>query len=140
MRVLPFQVVIDAINHLRKDIEIMSDTLAAEIQSLTENVAKLTDERASVEAALKGLHDQYDALAAKLENAGVDAAQLQALHDLNAQLAANTAGLAAAVVANTPASTTPSTDQQPPGPTGAAPVVEPPPAGATGDTGPAPTS
>lgn len=106
----------------------MSDSIQSELQTLTQNVQRLTDANASAETLLKGLHDQLDAALANVQAAGVDPAQLQQLHDLNSQIAARTQELAAAVVANTPAATTPSTQD---GATGATAA----PGGNTGATG-----
>ena len=98
----------------------MSNDLSSELQQLAENVRRLNDADASAETLLKGLHDQLETVAANMQAAGVDAAELQQLHDLNAQIAARTSELAQAVTANTPASTDASTQ-----------------AGGTGATGPA---
>jgi septal ring factor EnvC (AmiA/AmiB activator) len=91
-----------AIYQLREDIHAMSDSIQAELQQLTQNVAQLTSANASAEALLKGLHDQLDAALANAQQQGVDPAALQELHDLNAQIAARTTELANAVAANTP--------------------------------------
>lgn len=81
----------------------MSDSISQELQQLTQNVAQLTSANASAEALLKGLHDQLDTALANAQNAGVDPAALQQLHDLNSQIAARTGELAQAVTANTAA-------------------------------------
>jgi ABC-type glycerol-3-phosphate transport system substrate-binding protein len=79
----------------------------AVLDELTADVEANSDVVASVEALVAGFAERLAAAIA----AGADPAVLQALHD---ELTANTARLAAAVVAGTPAAPTP-----------APPVVEP---------------
>jgi uncharacterized phage infection (PIP) family protein YhgE len=88
-----------------QELQEMSDSLSREIETLTQNVARLTNVNASAEALLKGLHDQIDAELATAQNAGVDPAALQRLHDLNSQIAAQTGALASAVEQNTASAT-----------------------------------
>lgn len=86
------------------------DTLAQEITELTQRVTEVTSVNASAETLLKGLHDKLDQIATGMQSAGVDPAQLQALHELNVQLAAQTLNLSQAVSQNTPAAGTPAPD------------------------------
>jgi hypothetical protein len=75
------------------------DTMALDLTDLTAKVAANTDAEASTVTLLTTIKGELDAAIAALPTAA-DTAALQALSD---QIGANTAGLAAAVVANTPA-------------------------------------
>jgi uncharacterized protein YunC (DUF1805 family) len=88
---------------LRKGIQTMSDTLDAEITTLTNNVAQLTTVDQSAIALLNGLSQQLAAAIAAAAAGGATADQLQQLNNLNASVAAQSGDLAAAVTANTPA-------------------------------------
>lgn len=75
-----------------------------QITALTNEVTKQTTVDASAVTLLQGLSAQLAAALAAAANAGATPAQLAALQALQTTLAGNDTTLAAAVVANTPAS------------------------------------
>jgi hypothetical protein len=74
-----------------------------EITTLTSRVEANTTVTGSVETFLNGIPAMIAAAVAKATAAGATPAQLKAITDLGASLQANSDGIGAAIVANTPA-------------------------------------
>lgn len=81
----------------------MSDTLTAEISALQSDVVAETSVNQSAVTLLQGLSSQLKTALAQAQAAGATPAQLSALNTVSTSLQSNTASLAAAVAANTPA-------------------------------------
>jgi hypothetical protein len=101
----------------------MSDTLQSAIDHLRQDVAAQADVAKSAETLIAGIPGLIQDAISKAEGAGATPEQLQALHDLDQQIQAQSKALSDAVTANTPAAPAQ-------GDTGGA-------TGATGATGPA---
>lgn len=87
----------------------------ANIDDLKREVEENTEVTASVVALVKGLRDEVAALKAQAQQTpGTDPELLATINDLAAKLDRNTADLANAVAANTPASSEPPVVQEPP--------------------------
>lgn len=97
----------DAVHHLKKRIEDMDKDLQAKLDKLTADVAALASAEHAAVALLNGLSEQLKAAIAAASGAGATPEQLAAFDALDAGITASTADLAAAVTANT-AATTPS--------------------------------
>ena len=93
----------------------MSDTFANEMSKLQADVTAQSTVIASATAAFQGLAAQLSAVEAELSAAGVTPEQVASLTAVRTALEANSAALAAAIPANTPAVSTGAT-----GATGAA--------------------
>ena len=102
----------------------MSETFNAELGRLRDDVAAQSTVIASATAAFRGLAAQLAAAEASAKSAGATDAQIFGVSAVRQTLEANTASLAAAIPANTPAATEPT----PPAPvTGVVMPVETPP-------------
>lgn len=88
----------------------MSETFNAELSHLRDDVAAQSTVIASATAAFRGLAAQLAAAEASAKSAGATDAQIFSVSAVRQTLEANTASLAAAVPANTPAATGSTTD------------------------------
>jgi hypothetical protein len=104
---ITLSVIADAIATLTTKVENMDQALQTAIDALRADVTAQTTADASVKALIVGMSQQLTDALAKAAAAGASPEQLQALTDLHAQLAANTADLTTAVTANTPAAAAP---------------------------------
>ena len=95
--------VVDLLTVIQKEIKHMSDTLPAELTALTANVAALKTTADEAITLLNGISARIDAAVAAALAAGATQAQLAEMSALNTAVASETAALAAAVVAGTPA-------------------------------------
>lgn len=87
----------------------MSETFDAELSKLRDDVAAQNTVIASATAAFRGLAAQLAAAEANAKSAGATDAQIFSVSAIRQTLETNTAALAAAVPANTPAATEPAT-------------------------------
>lgn len=87
----------------------MSDSFNAELSNLRDDVAAQGTVIASATAAFRGLAAQLAAAEASAKSAGATDAQIFGVSAVRQTLEANTASLAAAIPANTPAATEPTT-------------------------------
>ncbi len=109
-----------------KEMKRMSDTFDNELTQLRADVAAQSTVIASATAAFQGLAAQLSAAETAAKNAGATDAQILSVATVRQGLESNTAALAAAIPANTPADT------------GAAPAAPPAAPAAPADAAPAP--
>ncbi|MDB5849774.1 MAG: hypothetical protein JWP29_3526 [Rhodoferax sp.] len=106
-------------------IEEMAIDISAQIDSLKADIAAQTTVVSSVQTFIAGMSDQLTKALADAQAAGATAEQLQALTDLDSAVKANTAALASATTANTPAASDPAPATPVPVATDPAPVAAP---------------
>lgn len=91
------------INSIKHEVQTMATSVQAAIDQLTADVSAETTANQSAITLIQGFAAQLAAAVAAAQSAGATPAQLQALTDLAAGVEKNTADLAAAVAAGTPA-------------------------------------
>ena len=87
----------------------MSDSFDRELTQLRDDIAAQSTVIASATAAFRGLAAQLATAEASAKSAGATDAQILGVSSIRQTLESNTAALAAAVPANTPAATDPAT-------------------------------
>jgi hypothetical protein len=95
------------IDSIKGDFAMVAANVQAAIDQLTADVAAETTANAAAITLINGFATELAAAVASAQAAGATPAQLQALSDLSATVEANSAALATAVTANTPAAPAP---------------------------------
>lgn len=98
---------VPSLQQIFQELKRMSETFDRELTQLRDDVAAQSTVIASATAAFSGLAAQLAAAEASAKSAGATDAQIAGVSTVRQTLETNTAALAAAIPANTPAATDP---------------------------------
>lgn len=105
---------VPSLQQIFQELKRMSETFDRELTQLRDDVAAQGTVIASATAAFNGLVAQLTAAETSARNAGATDAQVAGVSSVRQTLEANTAALAAAIPANTPAAVAPAQPEAPP--------------------------